>query len=159
MNTAFDKTAKQALGLGLISGTRATLATTIAAHYLSRQTNKSLEKSRLGFIQRGATSVVTKVITAAEMAGDKLPNIPDRTIPPALFARVASGALSGAIVATANEEKVTRGIIIGGIAALASTYLLFFLRKKISDSGYLKEPWPGVVEDALAIGSGVLLMR
>src|SRR3954469_15294262 len=122
MNTAIDKTVIQALGLGLISGTRATLATTIAAHYLSRQTNKNLERSRLGFIQRGATSVVAKVLTAAEIAGDKLPNVPDRTIPAALLARVASGALSGAIVAKANDENEIKGIFIGGIAALASTY-------------------------------------
>src|SRR3954451_10592421 len=125
MEKTFDKTTLEALGLGLISGTRATLATTIVAHYLSRQTNKSLEKSRLGFIQRGATAIITKVLTAAEIAGDKIPNVPDRTVPASLLARVGSGGLAGAIVARANDENVTKGIVIGGIAALASTYLLF----------------------------------
>jgi len=159
MKKTFDKTALQALGLGLVSGTRATLATTIASHFLSRKTNKGLKKSRLRFIQRGTTAIITKVLTAAEIAGDKLPNVPDRTVPAGLLARVGSGGLAGAIVARANEENIVKGIFIGGIAALASTYLLFTLRKKISQSGYLKEPWPGVVEDVLAIGGGVLLMR
>src|SRR4051794_6693383 len=105
MNTVINKSVIHALGLGLISGTRATLATTIAAHYLSRQTNKNLQRSRLRFIQRGASSVVTKVLTAAEIAGGKLPNVPDRTTPAALLARVPSGAFSVPIVDNANDEN------------------------------------------------------
>ena len=159
MKKPFDKTIKQAAGLGLIAGLRATIAPSIAAHYLSKQPSSSLAKSKLGFIQSPVTAIVTKALSAAEMSGDKLPNVPDRTIAPSLLARIASGALAGAIVSTANKDNVVKGIVIGGIAALASTYASFYLRKSISASSYLKEPWTGVVEDVLAIGSGVLIMR
>src|SRR3954451_18843356 len=103
MKQAFDNTAREAIGLGLIAGTRATLATTIAAHFLSRRPTASLAHSKLNFIQRPSVSIITKILSAAEIAGDKLPNIPDRTTPPALIARVASGGFAGALVANANS--------------------------------------------------------
>ncbi|MCW3106262.1 MAG: hypothetical protein JWQ09_768 [Segetibacter sp.] len=159
MKKSFDKTTKQALVLGLISGLRATIAPSIAAHYLSKQPNSTLAKSKLGFIQSPITAVITKVLSAAEFTGDKLPNTPNRIIAGQVLARVASGALAGAIISTANKDNVAKGVFIGGVAAVASTYASYYLRKNISKSSYLKEPWTGAVEEVIAIGSGVLLMR
>jgi uncharacterized membrane protein len=159
MKKSVDKTTKQALVLGLVSGLRATIALSVAAHYLSKHSNSGLAKSRLGFIQSPVTSIITKVFSAAEITGDKLPGIPDRIKAAGLLPRIASGALAGAIVSTANKDNVAKGVLIGGMAALASTYASFYLRKNISSSSYLTEPWAGAVEDVLAIGSGVLLMR
>lgn len=159
MKKSFDKTTKQALVLGLISGLRTTIAPSIAAHYLSKQPNSFLAKSRLGFIQAPVTAIITKVLSAAEITTDKLPNTPDRIVAPQVLARIVSGAFAGAIVSTANKDNVAKGVLTGAGAALASTYASFYLRKSISSSSFIKEPWTGLLEDAVAIGSGVLLMR
>lgn len=159
MKKGFDKTSKQALVLGLISGLRATIALSIAAHYLSKQPNSTVAKSKFGFIQSPVTAIVTKLLSAAEITVDKLPFTANRIIAPQLLVRIAAGSFAGAIVSTANKDSVAKGILIGGATALASTYSSFYLRKNLSNSSYLKEPWTGVVEDALAVGSGVLLMR
>src|SRR5438128_12692064 len=106
MKKSFDKTTKQALVLGLISGLRATIAPSIAAHYLSKQPNSTLGKSKLGFFQSPVTAVITKLLSAGEFTVDKLPGTPNRIIPPQVLARVASGALAGAIISTANKDDV-----------------------------------------------------
>ncbi len=159
MQTRKEKTLIQIIGFGIISGMRTTFAPAITSHYLSKQHSTELSKSKLSFIQSPITSVVTKVLSAAEITGDKLPNTPNRIIAPQVLARVASGAFAGAVITTTNKDSIVKGILIGGAAALAATFATYYLRKYINTSTFIKEPITGVLEDALAIGIGVLLMR
>jgi uncharacterized membrane protein len=154
-----DKTISRIISLGIISGMRATFAPAIAAHYLSKQSNTPLAKSKLGFMQSATTAVVTKLLGAAEITTDKLPNTPNRIIAPQIIARVISGALAGAVISTADKANIANGIVIGGATALAATYGTYYLRKFIDDSTFIKEPVTGVLEDALALTIGVLAMK
>ncbi len=70
-----QKTLLQVIGIGVISGMRATFAPAIAAHYLSRRHNAALSKSKLHFIQSPTTAIVTKLLSAAEITGDKLSSV------------------------------------------------------------------------------------
>ncbi|WP_018615457.1 DUF4126 family protein [Segetibacter koreensis] len=153
-----EKTIGQIISLGIISGMRSTFALAIAAHYLSKQHNSALSNSRLRFIQSPVTAIVTKLLGVAEIAGDKLPNTPNRIVAPQVIARAASGALAGAIISVANKDSVAKGILIGRATAIAATYGTFYLRKYLDKSTFIKEPVTGAIEDAIVIGSGILIM-
>ncbi len=159
MKNDLDKTNLQVIGLGIISGMRATAAPAIVAHYLSKKNSSSLKKSKLGFIQSPVTAVLTKLFTAGELIVDKLPSTGNRIATSGLISRTISGAFVGAAVSAANKDNVVKGILIGGASALAATYATFFLRQYIDKNTSLKDPVTGALEDAVAIGAGVLLMR
>lgn len=153
-----NKLVLQIISFGVISGMRTTFAPAVAAHYLSKKHNAALAKSKLNFIQLPTSAVVTKLLSVAEIIGDKLPNTPDRIVAPQVIARVASGAFAGAVISSANKDNIAKGILIGGAAALAAAFGTYYLRKYLDKSGLIKEPLTGVLEDALAISGGVLVM-
>ncbi len=154
-----QKALTQIIGLGIISGMRTTFASAVMSHYLSKEYNTALSESKLGFIQSPVTATVTKVISAGEIAGDKLPNTPNRIVASQVMARVAAGAFAGAVICTANKDSIAKGILIGGGTALAATFATYYLRKFVSEKTFIKEPAIGAVEDAIAVGTGVLLMK
>src|SRR4051812_22940538 len=102
MNYTIDQTTGKIIGLGIVSGLRTSVAPAVASHYLSRHPNDNLAKSKLRFIQSPITAAITKLTVAAEITGDKLPSTPNRIVAPQVIARLASGALTGAIISRAN---------------------------------------------------------
>lgn len=154
-----QKALTQIIGLGIISGMRATFASAVMSHYLSKKHNAALSASKLGFMQSPVTATVTKLLSAGEVVGDKLPNTPNRIVAPPVVARVAAGAFAGAVICTANKASMAKGILIGGGTALAATFGTYYLRKLVSENTFIKEPASGAVEDVIAIGSGALLMK
>ena len=78
----------------------------------------------------------------------------DRTEPPPLLGRIAMGALSGAIVAAWRGGPATGAALVGGIAAAASTYLAYQLRKAAGQATGVPDPLLGLAEDALVIVAG-----
>lgn len=150
---------KQAAGLGMVAGMRASVAPSVASHYLSRHKSKALSHSRLKFIQAPLTSAVTKLLNAAELAGDKMPGTPNRIKTSQIMARVASGALVGAVVYRTHRKGLAKGIMVGAASALASTYATFYLRQYLDRIPYIKDPLMGAVEDLVAISSGASVMK
>ena len=148
----------QIIGLGVISGMRTTFAPALLSHYLSKEDNAALSKSKLSFMQSPVAAKITKVLSAGEIVGDKLPNTPNRIVAPQVMARAASGAFAGAVICAANGNSIAKGVLTGGCTALAATYGTFYLRKFIAENTFIKEPVTGIVEDAIAISTGVLLM-
>lgn len=147
------------IGLGIISGMRATFAPAVTSHYLSKERNDALSASKFRFIQSPVTANITKLLCLGEMVGDKLPNTPDRIMASSAIARAAAGAFAGAVICTANKDSVAKGILIGGVTAAVATFGTYYLRKYVSKNTFIKEPAAGAVEDAIAIAAGVLLMR
>jgi len=95
MENLLDRVTFQAAGLGTIAGMRTMLAPAVVSHFLSKNPSVSLNDSKLAFIQSPAIAGVTKVLSVAELGGDKLPQIGNRTSLPQTLARVASGSLVG----------------------------------------------------------------
>ncbi len=159
MKNSYFRALKQTIGLGLVAGLRASVAPAVASNYLSKHPDSDLRRSKLRFIQKPVTALVTKALALAEIAGDKAPNTPNRIVAPQLAARMASGALVGATVFRANRESMVEGIVVGGLAALAGTFVSFYARKYLDTVPHVKDTFVGAFEDALAIGSGVKLMN
>lgn len=75
------------------------------------------------FLSRGGTvSVALILLAAGEWVGDLLPNVPSRTSPPALLARLVSGGVVGGFVFTARHEPVWIGAVAGIVGALVGAF-------------------------------------
>ena len=120
------KVTLQAIGLGAVAGMRASLAAAVTSHYLSNHPNPAISRSMFRFIQLPVTAVVTKIASAVEITGDKIPGAPDRIVPAQVMARVISGAFVGATIFKANRQNVLQGALLGGVSALAVTFGSFF---------------------------------
>ena len=129
-----------ALGFAALAGSRATSGPTFLSSYLSqRALAPGLAGSPLRFLAKPGVASLLKVLTAGELVGDKLPNTPNRIVPQQLTTRAASGAL------------------VGGLGAVAATFLTFYLRKGISQKTGIDIATIGAGEDALVLAGGVAL--
>lgn len=150
---------KKAAGLGAIAGMRASVAPSVTSHFLSMHPSAALANSKLSFIQTSTAALVTKLLNAAEIIGDKLPATPNRTTLAQTLPRVTSGAFVGAVIFRANRESVLKGALIGGAAALAATYASFYARQYLDKIPYVKDPLVGILEDVLAIKGAASLLQ
>jgi uncharacterized membrane protein len=149
----------QVLGLGALAGMRSTSAPAITSHILSHHHSKKLENSPLNFMQSEKVATVLKIMALGELIGDKLPTAPNRIIPFACAGRCLSGALAGASIFKATGGNALIGGILGGAAAVASTFGSFYLRKGVVEKTKVLDPVIGAIEDALVISSGIGLAR
>jgi uncharacterized membrane protein len=159
MKLKIDKPVWQVLSIGLLAGMRTASAPAITSYILSHHKSKILAKSPLSFLQSNAVANGLKFMAIAEFVGDKLPSAPNRIKPVALIGRGISGALAGAGIFKAAGESAVTGALIGGAAAIASTFGSFFLRKATVKGTGIIDPIIGAIEDALVVGAGIELAR
>jgi uncharacterized membrane protein len=159
MNIKIPHSILRAAGLGLIAGMRTNYAPAVASHVYSRHPTPNLDGSPLIFMRSITTSKVLKVMAAGELVADKLPNTPDRIKPVPVAGRLLSGILVGATVYEADGKKPLIGAIVGGSAAVASTFGMFFLRKALKNSTGLPNWVLGIMEDSLVIGAGSVIAK
>ena len=147
-----------ALGFAAITGSRATSGPMFLSDYLShRALAPGMAGSPLRLLARPGVAATLKVLTAAELIGDKLPNGPDRIVPQQLGTRAASGALVGATWYKSQGGSALKGALVGSLGAVAATFLTFYLRKGISEKTGINTSTVGAGEDALVLASGVAL--
>ena len=129
------------------------------SHYLSRNPSWFLLSSPLRALQKPLVARGFKLAAAGEMVMDKLPSTPDRIAPPVLLGRLLSGALVGATLYKSREGRGAVGAVVGGLGAVAATFISYALRKGIS----ARADWPiaavGVGEDAVVLGGGAALLQ
>lgn len=147
------------IGFGIIAGMRSMSAPALISNYLTRRFTYRLSRSPLRFIKSPLVSKGLTVLAASEMLGDKLPAMPDRISPGVVAGRAVSGALVGAVIHKTNGDKLLKGAIIGGLAAIAATYATYYLRKKVGKETHIADPVLGLIEDALAITGGIGLLK
>ncbi len=147
------------LGLAVLAGMRSMSAPALLSHFLSRHPTRYLKKSSLRWLQKPAVATTLKVMAAGELVGDKMPQAPDRTAPPALLGRAASGALVGATWYRARQGSALGGAVLGGLVAVASAFLTLALRKGISERTGTPSAVVGLGEDALVLCSGAALLH
>ncbi len=150
------RTDLKAVAIGIIAGMRSMSAPALASSYLAR--NDNLAGSRLGVLASPAASTILKVLAAGEMIADKLPMIPARVSAGPLIARIASGAISGAAVSTADKRGAGVGAVLGGIGAVAGAFGFYHLRRGIGSETGVPDPLLGVAEDAIVICGGAAVL-
>lgn len=149
----------QALSLGTLAGMRSMSAPAVVSHMLSHHHSKSIENSKLSFIQSDKVAGALKVMASLELAGDKVPGAPDRTKPAVLIGRILSGALAGGSIYKAAGGNAITGALLGSAAATLSSFAFLYLRKTAVKNTKLVDPIVGAIEDAIVLGSGVALIK
>ena len=109
-------------------------------------------------LRRDGSTKVAIALMLGEMVGDKLPFTPARTTVPAVYGRIASGSLAGALVASGLGAK-SGGLVFAGLAGAAGaaigTYGGYHARRSVTESGIPDLPI-AVVEDVTALAIGRL---
>ena len=147
------------VGFATLAGMRSMSAPAFLSHYFSRQPHAGLAGSTLRFMQKPITATALKLMAAGEMAMDKLPTTPDRIAPPVLLGRLLSGALVGAAWYKSRHGNALSGGLLGGLAAVAATFVSYALRMGISEQAGVPVALVGVAEDALVLAGGAALLH
>lgn len=105
--------------------------------------------------------IATAVMAAGEAVADKLPATPSRLQPPALAARVAFGAVAGALLGRrygADGASSTLTAVAGALGAAAGSFA--GARWRTAASAKFGPDLPGaLIEDAVTAGLAVAAVR
>ena len=143
-----------AAGMGVIAGMRSMSAPAQVSGYFVRHPSDRLAASPLRWLGLPATASVFKFLALGEVGADKLPFVPARIEPGPLGARGVSGALAGGAVCLAEGESVAVGAVVGALAAVASSFAFYHLRKSLGEKTPVPDPVLALAEDALVVGIG-----
>ena len=149
----------RAAGLGVIAGLRSMTAPALVSRGSAIKglfNGNASEQPKWG---TRTAAMFLGALAVGEMVFDKMPMAPNRTMPGSVLFRAASGALVGATLFAANREDRTRGAIAGAIGAVAATYGAYYLRKELGEKWHVPDPVLGLVEDAIAVGSGLGVLQ
>ncbi len=146
-----------AAALGAVAGLRSMTAPALLSQ-AARTGSIDLESTPFQFLSTQRAADIATAAAVLELVADKLPFTPDRTGVPGLAARIASGAMVGAALSSARKKDWVPGAIVGAAAAVAGTFIGFWLRKTLTESGAPDLPI-ALAEDTVAVAVGVLALR
>ncbi|MFD2571950.1 DUF4126 family protein [Spirosoma soli] len=149
-----NQTYLKAFGIGVVAGMRSLIAPALLSHKLVRTFPTKQPSKPIHYLAQPTTSLALKVLAGGEIAGDKIPNVPDRTIPIEFATRVASGATCGGFLTQAEGGEIPVGAVVGGLGTVVGTLVFFHLRQWLSKGVGVPDPVVALAEDALAIGLG-----
>ena len=146
-----------AFAIGLIAGLRS-MVTPAVVSWAAHSKLLSLQNSPLAFL--GSTPAVYILTAAAvvELIMDKLPKTPSRKEPLGLLARFVMGGLSGAALCASGNQSIVLGGMLGGVGGLAGGFTGYEARTRLVKSLGLPDFVVALIEDAIAIGGGFLLV-
>ncbi len=115
----------------------------------------SLEGSPLHFMASGITALIFGILALGELVADKLPSTPNRTAPVGLSARVVTGGLCGATLASGGGQSLVVGACLGIVGALVGTFGGFQVRTSLMK--VMPPNAAAVLEDVVAIVGGLVI--
>lgn len=149
----------QVVGLGTLAGMRSSSAPAITSQILSHHHSIRLQRSNLKFMQSKTVANTLTLLSLGEVVADKIPSIPNRIAPASVSFRGLSGALAGASIYKARGGNAVVGAMIGASAAVASSFISFYLRRGVVKRTKIIDPLIGAIEDALVAGAGIGLIQ
>ena len=149
----------KAAGLGAVAGMRSMTAPALTSDHFAKQPSLFLGASPLKGLGLTTTASVLKLMALGELIVDKLPGVPNRTIPGSLVVRSLSGGICGAAVFLAEGKRAEVGAAVGAAAAIGSSFASFTLRRSLGQALKVPDPAVAVAEDTLALGLGASLLR
>jgi len=102
----------------------------------------------------GSTTAVAifSLLAIGELVGDKLPNIPKRTAPLPLLARILTGGLCGACICAAVARPLLAGALLGGTGSVIGAFVGYEIRRRLVTNLHIKDFFVAIHEDLVAIG-------
>jgi uncharacterized membrane protein len=143
--------------IGVVGGLRALTAPAVTswAAYLGWL---NLASSPLKFMGSMITVVFFTILACVELVTDQLPSTPARTKPAGLIPRILLGGLCGAAVASAGGPSLALGAVLGAVGGVAGAFAGYEVRTRLVKALGVPDFVIAVLEDAVAIGGGLLLL-
>lgn len=143
-----------AAGLGMAAGMRSMSAPAFVSDRYAQSPSVRLAVSPLWWLVSPKAASVTKMLALGEVLVDKLPFVGARIEPGPLAARGVSGGLAGATVCVAEGRNAAIGAGVGLLAALASAFAFYHLRRSLGEKIGVPDPLLALAEDALVLSIG-----
>ncbi len=141
-----------ALAIGFFGGLRA--LTPAAAAAWAVHLGWFVPAAALAWLGSPWTVGIVTLLALGELVGDKLPSTPARTAPPGLLARIATGALTGAAVASPSGATIL-GAIVGAVAGVVGCFAGYAARTRLGRAFGLPDLVVALLEDAVTIGGAL----
>ena len=141
--------------LGVMTGLRAMTPMAVLCFFAYRG-NLDVSGTWAFWSARPVTIIVFVILALGEYIGDKLPRTPNRTAPFPLIARIAFGALAGALAATGLHGSALEGGFLGAVSAFAGAFLGLHLRQRLTKENRFPDLPIALGEDVLALGLSFL---
>jgi uncharacterized membrane protein len=143
--------------IGVVAGLRSLTAPAVLA-WAAHHNWLNIHNSPLSFMASRAAMIVFTLLAVGELIADQLPATPPRTAPPALIARIVTGALSGAGIAIAGSQSLWVGASLGIVGALVGTFGGYRARTGLVKALKVPDLVIATLEDIAAIGGGLFIV-
>jgi uncharacterized membrane protein len=139
---------------------RSTAAPAALSRAVERGDVDGLENTPFAAFGSPRVSRVLRIFEIGEMVVDKLPvMVPNRTSPPPLLGRAATGAIAGAALFASGGRRIATGGVLGGASAVAAAYATERLRRHVAERLGVPDPVVALLEDCLVLFGGARLLR
>lgn len=146
-----------AFAIGVIAGLRSMTAPAVVS-WAARWKWLDLQHSQLALLGSTAAVYILTAGAIVELIVDKLPKTPRRTEALGLIARFALGGLPGAALCAAGNQSLVLGAVLGGVGGLAGAFAGYEARTRLVRVLKVPDSVVALLEDAVAIGGGFLLV-
>jgi uncharacterized membrane protein len=143
-----------AVGIGAVAGLRPLAAPAVLAWASKRRWIRMGNSPFARIISAQASKTIID-LALSELIADKLPFTPSRLKPGPFAARILSGAVCGATIYGVVKRPLEQGAVLGGLGAIVGAFAGYHMRRNLS--GDTPELGVAILEDALAIGGGILI--
>jgi uncharacterized membrane protein len=143
--------------IGMIAGLRALTAPAVVC-WAAHLGWLNLQNSHLAWMGSTTAVAIFSILALAEIVNDKLPATGSRLAPPSLVVRSLTGAVAASALAIAASESLLVGILLGVLGALAGSFVGYHLRHQIVARLKIPDFPVALLEDAIAIGCGLLIV-
>ncbi|MGA9767900.1 MAG: DUF4126 family protein [Blastocatellia bacterium] len=99
--------------------------------------------------------VIFTALALVELVADKLPKTPSRTAPPGLIARIVTGGLTGACVATAGGQGAVIGAVLGVVGSVVGCFGGYQARTRLVKALGVPDIYVALFEDLVAIAGSL----
>ncbi len=149
----------RAVLIGAVAGMRCFSALAFTSQRIVDSTSLEIKDSRLSFLSSDNFAKGIAIAAVGELIGDKTSFIPNRIEPGPITGRAISGAICGAAIFTEEKKDPLLGASIGLLAAIASAYIFFHLRRELTTKYDIPDISVALCEDALMVGASLLSER
>jgi len=145
-----------AFALGVAAGLRS-MTPPAAVAWASHFGWLTLAGTPLAFLGSAPARYILLAAMLGELVADKLPFTPDRTGAGPFAARVVSGALAGAALASGTGRSLLLGAILGAVGGVAGTLGGYRARPGLVRRLRTRDFPVAAAEDLLAVGGSFLI--
>jgi uncharacterized membrane protein len=144
-------------GIGFVCGLRSFTAPAVVA-WAAHLGWLRLAGTPLAFMGLRWVLASFSILAIIELIADQLPNMPARTAPVGLSARVIMGLLTGACIAAAGGISLVVGAFTGAVGAIAGALIGYRARVGLVRSLRVPDVAVAIPEDLIAIGLGLFIV-